>query len=72
MMPTALHPVRVYAWCYLSSQLPMPGTFATVKVDIFDVEGVDMTRNVAKDSQCDVDKQICPAAGNKEHANGWN
>jgi len=50
----------------------MPGTFATVKVDIFDVEGVDMARNVAKDSQCDVDKQICPTAGNKEHANGWN
>jgi hypothetical protein len=55
-MPTTLHTIRVYARRSLAGQLAMSGTITAVKVDIFDVEGVDVARDISEQRQCDVDE----------------
>jgi hypothetical protein len=43
---TALNTVAVDTWSRLSCQLAVAGTLATVKVDIFDVKCMNVTREV--------------------------
>jgi hypothetical protein len=68
-MSTTLHSVTVDTGCHLSSQLPVSCTFASVEVDIFNIEGVDVTRDVAEESQADVDKQVHATASDHGNAN---
>lgn len=69
-MPTTLYTIRVHAGRSLAGQLAMSGAIAAVKVDIFDVEGVDVARNISEEGQRDVDEQVGAAAGHHEHADG--
>lgn len=71
-MPTGLHTIRVDTGRDLARQLPIAGSLAAVKVDVLNVEGVDMAGDVPEHCQCDVDEQVCSTAGNEKHADGWD
>ena len=45
----------------------MSRTVATVKVDVFDVEGMDVAWNITEKGQTDVDKEIKSTAGDHGH-----
>lgn len=72
LVTTALHTIRVDARRHLPGQLTMASPVAAVKVDILDVEGMDVARDVTEQRQCDVDKQVGATAGHEEDADGWN
>lgn len=63
-----LDAVRIDARGAIGGQGAQPGTPAAVKVDVFEVEGVDVTGDVAEEGQADVDQQVGAAAGHHEHA----
>ena len=44
----------------------MSRAVAAVEVDIFEIEGVNVARNVAKEGEADVDKQIEATSGDHE------
>lgn len=71
-MATALHTIRVDARRHLSGQLTMASPVATVKVDILEVEGMNVAGDITEQRQCDVDKQVGAAAGHEEDADGRN
>ena len=48
----------------------MPGSLASVEVDIFEVEGVDVARNISEESEADVDTQVCAAPGHHCYSHG--
>ncbi len=52
--------------------MPKSALFAAVKVDIFDVEGMDVTWDVAEYSKADVDEEVGSTAADHEDANGWD
>ena len=56
LMSTTLYSVRVHARCIRASQLPGSGSLAPIEVDIFNVESVNVSREVAKDRETDVDE----------------
>lgn len=45
-------------------------TCPSVKVNIFEVEGVDVAGYVSEDRQADIDEEVGAAACDHEHANG--
>jgi len=45
---------------------------ASVVVDIFQVEGMNVTWKVAEESEDDVDEEISTTATNYEHAHRWD
>ena len=45
---------------------------AALEVDVFDVEGVDVTGQHAEEGEQEVDAQVGAAAGNEEYAEGWD
>lgn len=42
-----------------------------VKVDVFDVKGMDVAWDVTEKSQTDVDEEVGTTACDHEHANWW-
>lgn len=48
----------------------MSRTIATVKVDVFDVEGMNVSGKVTQESEADVDQEVGAAAGNEIYTNG--
>jgi hypothetical protein len=43
--------------------------FAAVEIDVLDVEGVDVTRDVTEDCETNIDKKVAAAAGDHENTN---
>ena len=71
-MAAGLDTIRVDTRRNLACELAIARPLAAVKVDIFDVEGVDVAGDVPEHCQCDVDEQVCSAAGDEEYADGWD
>jgi len=69
---TALDSVRIYARCPSGCELAQSTLLASIEIDVFDVEGVDVTRNVAEDGETDVDEQIGAATRDYEDADRWD
>lgn len=66
-MATTLHTVRVHTGSRLISQATNARASAAVKVNVFDVEGVDVAGQISEDRETDVDKEVCAAARDHEH-----
>lgn len=58
-MASALHVVAVDTWRVTSNDAALPRLFLAIVVDVFDVEGVNVARQVSQDRQANVDKEIC-------------
>jgi len=56
----------------VAGELAMPCALATVKVDVFHVEGMDVAGDVSEDSQADVDEEVGSASGDHEDADRWD
>jgi len=69
---TGLYVVGVDARCGISSELTESALLAAIKVDIFEVEGMDMTWNVTKDCEADVDEEVSTTSRDHENADGRN
>ena len=69
---TALDSVRIYARCPSGCELAQSTLLASIEIDVFDVEGVDVTWNVAEDGETDVDEQIGAATRDYEDADRWD
>jgi hypothetical protein len=70
-MSASLHVVRVDARCRFVEDA-LSRLLLTRVVDVLDVEGMDMSREVAKDRQSDVDEEIRAAACYTIDADGWD
>jgi len=55
---TTLHVVAVNARCASSDDAALSCLFLAIVVDVLDVEGVDVTRDVPQYRQADVDEEI--------------
>ena len=67
---TALDSVGVNARRIFGCKLAQSALFAAIEVNVFDVKGVDVTWNIPKNGEADVDEQISTAAGDHEYADG--
>lgn len=54
----------------LAGQLAQATLLFAVEVHVFEVEGVDVAREVAEDGQADVDEEVGAAAGDHVDAYG--
>ena len=66
----ALDPIRVDAWRRTTGELSVSRAVATVKVDVFDVKGVDVAWDVTEKGQTDVDKEIKSASSDHGDTHG--
>lgn len=57
-LPACLDVIRVHAWRRTSWETSFPSLLSSIVVNIFDVEGMDMTRKVSEERQANVDKEI--------------
>lgn len=57
-LAAALDSLAVNTRSWLGCKATCSGLLSTVIVDIFEVERVEVTRNVAKDGEADIDKHI--------------
>ena len=55
-LPTSLDIVRIHPRSRASGESAFPCLLPSIVVDIFDVEGMDVPRNIAEDRQDDVDE----------------
>lgn len=51
--------VGVHARRRARGESPFARLLSAVVIYVFNIEGVDVTRNVAQNSEADVDKQVC-------------
>ena len=72
LVPTILNSVAVHPRCRLASQLTMSRTFASIEVDVFEVKGVDVARNVPKKGEADVDAEVRPTARYHSYSDRWD
>ena len=72
-MPTILHSVGVDARSVLSCQLSMSCALAAIEVDVFEVESVDMARDVTEKCKADIYTEIGSAASHhcNTHRRHW-
>ena len=56
----------------LGGQLSVSGLFASVKVHVFEVEGMDVAGEIAQQGQAEVDQEIGAAASDHEDAYWWD
>ena len=61
-MSPVLYSVGVDAGRMLSCQLSMTCALAAIKIDVFEVEGVDMTRDITEKRKADIYTEIGSAA----------
>lgn len=54
---------RVHAWRAARRDAALVGLLAAIKVDVLEVERVDVPGQVTQDGQADVDKQVCGRSG---------
>lgn len=66
---TSLDIVGIDAWYRIGCELAKSALLAAVEVDIFDVEGMNVTWNVAEECEANVDKKVGTAACDHEDAN---
>ncbi len=59
---TSLNPVAVDTRCLIAGHLPVACLLLPVEVDIFDVECMDVARNVTEERQADIDEEVGTAA----------
>ena len=55
LIATVLYSITVDSGRSMPGQLAVPCSFPSIEVDIFEIEGVDMTRYVAEQRQTDID-----------------
>jgi hypothetical protein len=67
-MPTVLNPVTVYTRSMLAGQLAVSGPFAPIKVDVFDIESVNVAGDVSEEGETDVHAKIGATASNHSDA----
>ena len=70
MSAAALDAVRVHTRCRVRSKLAESRLLASIKVDIFEVEGVNVSRDEAEERQADIDNKVSPESCNHEDADG--
>jgi len=68
--PAVLHTVRVDTRRSASGKLTVSRALATVKVDIFEVERVDVARKISEEGQADVDEEVGTTACDHKHTHG--
>jgi hypothetical protein len=56
----------------LTGQLALSRSVSSIKVHVFDIEGVDVTGDVAKEGEADVDKKVRAAACDHKDAHRGN
>jgi hypothetical protein len=66
----SLDVVAVHAWCSAVVVDAHVALLLSVVVDVFEVEGVDVTREKSKKGQTNVDGKICAAAREHEDTDG--
>jgi len=66
-----LNVLAVDAWSALGGQAAHAALIATLKVNVFEVEGVDVAREVAEDGQANVDEEVGATACDHEYTYGW-
>ena len=71
-MPTRLHVVRVDSRCRPRIEYTISCLFFPPIVDVFDIEGVDVTGHDAEERQADVDEEIGAAACYAIDADRWD
>jgi hypothetical protein len=62
MMATVLDSVGINARSMFASQLAMASSLSSIKVDVFDVECVNVARNITQQRQADVDTEVRAAS----------
>lgn len=65
-----LDSVRIDAGRIVGCKLTQSALLATVKVDVFEVEGVDVTWEISEDGETDVDDEIGTASRDHEYSDG--
>lgn len=69
-LSTTQHPVRVDGGRRSRVIHAHACLVPTFEVDVLDIEGVDMTREVAEDGETNIDAEVSTTASNEEHAYG--
>jgi len=67
---TSLHVVAVHAGGSRRRDTPLSRLLAAVIVDILDVEGMEVARDVTEYREADVDEEVGAAPGHEEDADG--
>ena len=62
LVAAILDAVAVDARSSVPGQLSVSCSFSSIEVDVFEIEGMNVTRYVAKERETDIDAEICPAA----------
>lgn len=55
LVAAILNSVAVDARSSVPGQLAVPCSFSSIEVDVFEIEGMDVTRDVAEERQTDID-----------------
>jgi hypothetical protein len=69
-LSTSLHPLRVDAWRRFRVVHAHAGLVSTFVVDVLDVEGVDMTREIAQERQTNINAEVYTTSSDECHAYG--
>ena len=72
VQPAILHLLAVHARRGAGRDYAGPGVLTALEVDVFEVEGVYVTGEVAKDGESDIDEEVGAAACDEEDAEGWD
>lgn len=71
-LPAPLHAITINARSRFRTEYACARLVASLVVHVFDVESVDVTREVAQYGQEDVDEEVGAAACDEEDADGGN
>lgn len=68
---TSLNAITIDTGCSAGGKSAFSSLFSAVIVDVFDVEGMYMTRYVSEDGEADVDEKISATPGNGPYTDRW-
>jgi hypothetical protein len=71
-LPSSLHIIAIHPRRRPVFIITLSSLVLSVVVDVLDVEGVDVAREVAEKGEADVDEQVCTAACDAVDADGWH